>query len=81
GADFLTWQRNFGIDDGTALMVDGDANGDGNVNDADLTVWQSQFGTSPATSVVSAVPEPTTLALALGGLTLVLAGRARRRTT
>jgi uncharacterized protein (DUF2141 family) len=49
--------------DGTALLADGDANGDGNVNDTDLGIWQSQFGLSSSVSVVSVVPEPASLGL------------------
>ena len=64
GKDFLTWQGNFEISDGTAQLADGDANDDGNVGPADLAVWQRQYGTSPAPSTAAAVPEP-------GGWTLV----------
>lgn len=78
GDDFVTWQRSYPINDGTALQVDGDANGDGNVNSADLALVQSQFGTNPnAAASIAAVPEPTA---ALLGLTMVVCcGLARRR--
>ncbi|MBN1855010.1 MAG: discoidin domain-containing protein [Pirellulales bacterium] len=64
GADFLAWQRGFGIT-GTATLADGDANGDANVNGADLAVWKSQFGTGGAAGVLAgaAVPEPGTMGL------------------
>jgi hypothetical protein len=55
GADFLLWQRNFGGDGG---LPQGDADGNGQINAADLTIWKSQFGTSPAVAAVAAVPEP-----------------------
>jgi polyisoprenoid-binding protein YceI len=76
GSDFLTWQRSFGINDGTALQSDGDADGDGNVLASDLAVWQAQYGAQPL-SAISAVPEPT--GLSLGLLTLVGCLVARRR--
>jgi hypothetical protein len=77
GADFLTWQRNLGISDGTATLATGDANDDGNVTTADLGIWQTQFveGQTPG---VSAVPEPASLALAAVVL-LAGAGVVRRR--
>jgi hypothetical protein len=42
GRDFLTWQRGFGI--GTT-KPEGDANGDGVVNDADVAQWQERYAT------------------------------------
>lgn len=76
GADFLTWQRGFGLT-GQPNKSTGDANGDGNVNGLDLDIWKTKFGGAPATAAVGAVPEPTTLALA--GLAMVAAGLAARR--
>ena len=69
GQDFLTWQRGHGITSGAAL-ADGDANGDEAVNGLDLTIWQTQFGTT-ATSMSTSIPEPSTLLLSLLGLTAV----------
>lgn len=75
GADFLIWQRGFGLSAQTDKSL-GDADGDGNVNDADLIVWKDQFGTSTLPPApVSAVPEPGALALAA----LALGGIAARR--
>lgn len=76
GADFLIWQRGFGLSAQPDKST-GDADGDGNVNDADLAVWSTQFGTviTPPTPV-SAVPEPTAIAMALAGLAC-LAGMRR----
>lgn len=84
GADFLTWQRNFGINDGTALLSDGDADGDGNVLASDLAAWQSQFSTDPtSTATAAAAPEPASLALvacmaAAGGCGMVVRRRRSR---
>ncbi len=72
GADFLTWQRGFGITEG-ATRSQGDATGDGNVDGDDLPLWSSQFGSSrTSSSVVSlaaglAIPEPTSSVLAICG--------------
>jgi hypothetical protein len=51
GADFLTWQRNFGKTGG--IKADGDANGDGNVNGVDLAAWKAGFGSVAASAAAS----------------------------
>jgi hypothetical protein len=73
GSDLLTWQRGFGVG---ATFVDGDANGDGTVDDLDLAIWQSQYGrTSGGLETIAAVPEPASLALAMGlGLAVASTG-------
>jgi hypothetical protein len=76
GADFLTWQQNLGISDGSATSAMGDANGDGNVTAEDLTVWTTQFG--PAGGAV-AVPEARSASLAVFGAALTLCSLKRRR--
>lgn len=43
GADFLIWQRNFGLT-GTALPEQGDADADLDVDGADLTRWKDNYG-------------------------------------
>jgi hypothetical protein len=50
GADFLRWQRGVGKADG-ATRGDGDANADGAVNDEDLVVWESAFGSGGGVGV------------------------------
>lgn len=60
GNDFLIWQRGFGMTEGASLE-DGDANGDGAVNESDLEIWEGQYGTSGLlTTAATAVPEPAT---------------------
>ncbi|MBN1852312.1 MAG: hypothetical protein JW829_06295 [Pirellulales bacterium] len=73
GADFLTWQKGFGIM-GTATLADGDANGDKNVDSSDLAIWKSQFGMVGSSHGLAfvAVPEPETAGL-VGMLLLTLA--------
>ena len=75
GADFLTWQRGFGLSAQPDKST-GDADGDGNVNDADLAIWNTQFGTTITPPAVGAVPEPATVALAAIGM-VCLAVRRR----
>lgn len=73
GRDFLIWQRTGLIDDGTATQPDGDANGDGFVNTADLVAWGDAYNNG-ALAGISAVPEPTSaalLGLALSSLVLM----------
>jgi hypothetical protein len=73
GKDFLLWQRSHG---GAGNHSQGDANSDGQVNAADLTIWKSQFGTSPSVGAVGAVPEPSSIIIAFG--MLLGAGASRR---
>jgi hypothetical protein len=75
GADFLTWQRGFGV--GTDLSS-GDANDDNVVNDADLTIWRDQFGTTASLSAAAQIPEPAGAALLVIGSIAMLADRRRR---
>ena len=79
GNDFLRWQRNFGISNGSATKAQGDANGDGNVNAADLTVWKSQFGTPGSVAAAAAVPEPSSFAMAALVLVAAMAVSLRPR--
>jgi hypothetical protein len=69
--DYTLWASSYGS---TATPGTGaDGNGDGVVNAADYTVWRDAFAAASATA---AVPEPTTVAMALAGL-LALASRRR----
>jgi len=75
GTDFLTWQRNFGLDDVATMAVvleDGDANGDLKVDGLDLAIWETEFGSVLPSNSTTSVPEPSSAAL-LGilGITLL----------
>ena len=55
----------------------GDANGSGSVDGADLAIWKAKFGTAGATAAVAAVPEPAAGILILSGIASLI----RRRLT
>ena len=83
GLDFLTLQRNLGTVGPMATHANGDANGDDFINDANLGVWEAQYGSSPPLAAIATVPEPSTLALstlALSALALLRGARRRRNT-
>lgn len=72
GADFLRWQRGFG-DSPTASLADGDGNGDGRVDAADLAGWTTAVSVSgPTTGGATAAPEPLSSALATSALLVVV---------
>ncbi len=76
GLDFLTLQQTLGTVGPLATHANGDANGDDFINDADLAVWEAQYGNTPPISAVSAaIPEPTTCTLALAALCLAMSRR------
>ena len=67
GDDLANWTGGFGLT-ATAAKVDGDADNDHDVDGGDFLAWQQQFGAGVTPPAV-AVPEPSTLALALVCLT------------
>jgi len=81
--DYTLWRQNFGST--TSLAADGNLNGV--VDAADYVIWRNNLGqvlpgsgSNTGLSFGSAVPEPTTAALILGGVAtfLTASGRARR---
>jgi len=81
GADFLAWQRGFGINE-NALLEQGDADGNGTVDGFDLQLWSTNFGSGTTgnglQNAVLGVPEPSCIAGALWVFFLFL-GRCPRR--
>jgi hypothetical protein len=70
GADLPNWRTGYGTSPG-ATHMQGDADGDGDVDGRDFLIWQRQFGSAiPLVSNIAAVPEPNTFLL----LTLALVG-------
>jgi alpha-amylase len=73
GRDFLTWQRNSGLQTGVRYDL-GDADLNGVINGNDLAIWQAEYNSAGlvASSAVSvAVPEPhTAVLIMLAGTTL-----------
>ena len=67
GDDFLIWQRGLGVPNAT--FGQGDANHNQIVDAADLAIWKNQFGMGGM--LVSAVPEPRSLALLLMGVAVL----------
>ena len=79
GADFLTWQRGFGVG---ATLSQGDANSSGMVDAADLAVWESQFGTRQGgigqAGESASVPAPSTLGMVFFSLVVCSMFSVRR---
>ena len=75
GEDFLIWQRGLGAT-GQTSNANGDADGNGTVEGSDLEFWKDQFG--GASSIVGAVPEPTSLSLLAAGAAGLSHYRRRR---
>ncbi|MEZ6097563.1 MAG: PEP-CTERM sorting domain-containing protein [Pirellulaceae bacterium] len=73
-ADYTIWKDNFG----STSSLDADGNGNGTVDAADYTVWKDNFGnTSGGGAGVSAVPEPASCVLLVGGALAWMALRRR----
>lgn len=82
GGDFLTWQRNYGTLLG-ATNAQGDADGDGDVDENDLALFKAGAISTPippmVASIVAAVPEPAAAGMLLVGVASLLTRRHRRR--
>jgi len=75
--DLNGWKSGFGKTTG-ATKAQGDADGDGDVDGADFMIWQRGLGQPTASAATGAVPEPSGLLLALGGI-VSLAMLVRKR--
>jgi len=80
GNDFLILQRGLGLT-GQVNNSNGDADGSGTVDSADLAVWEAQYGTNPLSAVSAAVPEPTTGGLVALALATTMLGFRKRLTS
>lgn len=82
GGDFLIWQQNSGVGDGTdGTREFGDANADRVIDSLDLAVWMQNYGSFNASSSVNytVVPEPGAFWVALVSLGAFLQfGRVKR---
>jgi hypothetical protein len=76
GDDLAVWLANFGQTTG-GIQTQGDADVDGDIDGADLLVWQRQLGSASAVAAGSAVPEPASAALA--AVVLAIFARPMRR--
>jgi hypothetical protein len=75
GADLAKWREGFG----QSVVLDADGDGDGDVDGADFLTWQRGLGAgTPSVAAAAAIPEPTTLSLALGSLATGALLRRRR---
>ena len=77
GADLTKWKAGFGMGPG-ATHMQGDTDGDQDVDGADFLVWQRQLGSAATVAVTAAVPEPSTwMLLWLSTVAAKLASRRR----
>ena len=77
GRDFLALQSNYGLTSGVT-KAHGDADNNGTVDTIDLAIWTIQYGHSAGQSAVTAVPEPSSLALALLSIAGLVSAVRRR---
>lgn len=72
-ADYTVWRDNFGNSE-SILYTAGD--GSGTVDQGDYNLWVANFGTIASST---AVPEPTTAILLMGGVAVLFSRRARAK--
>lgn len=75
GHDLLAWQRTLGRSDLPLAGADGD--GSGTIDAADIAVWKQNFAS--ASSTLSPVPEPETLAMIVVSISMPALIRVPRR--
>lgn len=75
--DLVVLLYNFGISSG-ATFAQGDANGDGAINGADLLTWQRSLSI-PSLPAGAVIPEPGSCVLALAALAALIGHQRRRR--
>jgi hypothetical protein len=77
--DLLLWEDQFGA---SSLPFEGaDGNGNGRVDGLDLLVWQRYYGLASnqiSADATTAIPEPSTILLALGGGMRAIGWRRKR---
>jgi hypothetical protein len=71
-SDLMMWRNGFGPNSGT-----GDADGDGDTDGSDFLLWQQQLGSNQSPPQHAAVPEPTSVGLAVLGFMALLGVRRR----
>ncbi|BBO36020.1 hypothetical protein PLANPX_5632 [Lacipirellula parvula] len=72
GLDLTKWKSDYGVN------ANSDANGDLKSDGADFLAWQRQFGSGvPASPIVAAVPEPSSVILFAGAMVSLIARRRR----
>jgi cyclophilin family peptidyl-prolyl cis-trans isomerase len=79
-SDYILWSKNRTLT--VPAYTRGDGDGDGVVDDDDYALWRRNFGNTRGGSGGGAggvVPEPTSLAIVLGGLSLLACRRGRRK--
>jgi hypothetical protein len=72
GVDLATWKTGFGATD-SASHIQGDADGNRDVDGTDFLIWQRQLGSATTT----ALPEPATLRLIVAGVLAMVSRRCK----
>ncbi|QDS99301.1 dockerin type I domain-containing protein [Adhaeretor mobilis] len=80
GMDFLILQQGLGSSGfPSTLFARGDADGNGEIDEKDLQIFQSQYGTSSSEAATARVPEPTRLVLLFLGMLGTATSRRSRK--